>query len=107
MGDETVSGPEVNRIRDLHVDIDEAVMESYGWQDIDLNYGYYDSISGSRYTVSPEAQAEVLDRLLELNHQRYAEEVGAGLHQDAGATPPPKTRTRRDPDAQMLFEEGE
>ena len=85
-------------------------MESYGWQDIDLNYGYYDSISGSRYTVSPVAQVEVLDRLLELNHQRYAEEVEAGLHQGAGATlatTPAKQRTRRDPDAQMLFEEGE
>ena len=33
-----------------------------------------------RYTLGPAARTEVLDRLLELNHERYAEEVAAGLH---------------------------
>lgn len=33
-----------------------------------------------RFTVSPEAKDELLDRLLELNHERYAVEVAAGLH---------------------------
>lgn len=33
-----------------------------------------------RFTVSPEAKDELLDRLLELNHERYAAEVAAGLH---------------------------
>jgi hypothetical protein len=35
---------------------------------------------GIRYTISETARREVLDRLLELNHQRYAEEVAQGLH---------------------------
>ncbi|HMQ35141.1 MAG TPA: hypothetical protein PKD53_30765, partial [Chloroflexaceae bacterium] len=35
-------------------------------------------------TISEAARREVLDRLLRLNHERYAEEVEAGLH-DKGA----------------------
>jgi len=35
---------------------------------------------GDRFTISEAARREVLDRLLELNHQRYAEEVAQGLH---------------------------
>jgi hypothetical protein len=35
---------------------------------------------GRRFTVSERARRELLDRLLELNHKRYAEEVKAGLH---------------------------
>ena len=33
-----------------------------------------------RYTVGPAARQEILDRLLGLNHERYAAEVAAGLH---------------------------
>jgi hypothetical protein len=33
-----------------------------------------------RFTIHPNARAEILARLLALNHQRYAEEVAAGLH---------------------------
>ena len=36
---------------------------------------------GERFTLSEPARREVLDRLLALNHQRYAEEVKAGLHE--------------------------
>ena len=32
-----------------------------------------------RFTVSPAARTELLDRLLDLNHERHAEEVAAGL----------------------------
>jgi hypothetical protein len=31
--------------------------------------------------VGPVARQEILDRLLELNHERYAAEVAAGLHE--------------------------
>lgn len=36
--------------------------------------------ASDRYTVSPAAKEELLDRLLALNHERYAAEVAAGLH---------------------------
>ena len=35
---------------------------------------------GVRYTISEPARREVLERLLLLNHERYAKEVEQGLH---------------------------
>ena len=34
-----------------------------------------------RFTISEAARREVLQRLLRLNHERYAEEVKQGLHE--------------------------
>lgn len=44
------------------------------------------------HAVSPEARQELLDRLLELNHQRQAEEVAAGLHEKRPGTKKSKAR---------------
>ncbi|WP_406726422.1 hypothetical protein WJ438_19675 [Streptomyces sp. GD-15H] len=33
-----------------------------------------------RFTIAPQIQTEILDRLLELNHARYKEELDKGLH---------------------------
>jgi WD40 repeat protein len=42
----------------------------------DPDHGYYDCGSlGRRFTVSPEARRQMLDWLLELNHERYADEA--------------------------------
>ncbi len=38
-----------------------------------------------RFTISEPARREVLQRLLKLNHERYAEEVKQGLHGKKGA----------------------
>src|SRR3712207_8080751 len=40
--------------------------------DVDLDHGFYDTRQGVRYTIGPAARQEILDRLLELNHERYA-----------------------------------
>jgi hypothetical protein len=56
------------------------VRDAYGWSDLDLDHGFHDTPQGLRFTLGPTARTEVLDRLLELNHQRYAEEFAAGLH---------------------------
>jgi hypothetical protein len=73
-------------LRRIHQLIDEAAVRAYGWVDLldrGLDHGFRESgLAGdSRYTVAPAVQTEILDRLLELNHQRYAEEVAAGLHE--------------------------
>ncbi len=67
-------------LRRIHVAIDEEVMRCYGWTDLDLDHGFHDTRQGVRYTVGAAARQEILDRLLELNHARYADEVAAGLH---------------------------
>lgn len=73
------------RLRELHRELDCAVRDAYDWQDLDLDHGFHETSQGVRYTIGPAARTEVLDRLLELNHQRYAEEVAAGLHDKKGA----------------------
>jgi len=60
--------------------MDEAVAVAYGWSDLALEHGFHHTKQGLRYTISEAARREVLGRLLTLNHQRYAAEVAAGLH---------------------------
>ena len=74
------SNPHIGELRRLHVEMDQAVVVAFGWQDLDLSHGFHETKQGIRYTISEAARREVLDRLLALNHQRYAEEVAAGLH---------------------------
>jgi hypothetical protein len=75
--DHEVADVEVQHLRSLHVQVDEAVCAAYGWDDLDLEHDHYDTRQGLRWTVSPAARVEILDRLLELNHSRYAEEQAA------------------------------
>nr|WP_240898473.1 DNA methyltransferase [Agromyces luteolus] len=72
----TVQGDaDVDLIRSIHVQIDEAVMEAYGWTDIPLEHGFHTYRQMERWTVSPAARVEILDRLLEENHRRAAIEA--------------------------------
>lgn len=57
-----------------------------GGADLDLGHGFHTTAQGIRYTrvrfaISEPALRQVLGRLLELNHARYAAEVAAGLHE--------------------------
>lgn len=72
---------DIARLRALHVELDQAVAAAYGWHDLDLGHGFHPTKQGERYTLSETARRTVLDRLLALNHQRYEEEVKAGLHE--------------------------
>jgi hypothetical protein len=62
---------EVQHLRDLHAEIDHAVLRAYGWDDLDPQIGHHPTKIGVRWTVSREARFELLDRLLEENHRRY------------------------------------
>jgi hypothetical protein len=68
------------RLRMLQVAMDKVVATAYGWNDLDLGHGFYETKQGGRFTISEPARRTVLDRLLALNHQRYEEEDKAGLH---------------------------
>jgi len=71
---------DIQTLRELHGSIDQEMAIAYGWQDLDLGHGFHKTKQGDRFTISETARREVLDRLLELNHQRYAKEVAQGLH---------------------------
>ncbi|KPA11249.1 hypothetical protein MHK_008560 [Candidatus Magnetomorum sp. HK-1] len=72
-------------MRELHKQMDEIVLQAYGWQDINLTHDFYEvdylpENDRIRYTISPKARKEILQRLLKLNHEIYEQEVKAGLH---------------------------
>ena len=70
----------IHKLRNLHITMDQAVAAAYGWTDLDLGHGFHETKQGVRFTISEPARREVLQRLLKLNHERYAEEVRQGLH---------------------------
>ena len=75
VNDREVSGvrdSDVARLREIHVELDRAVMAAYGWTDVPLDHGFHTYRKMERWTVSPAARIEILDRLLEENHRRAA-----------------------------------
>ena len=76
--DETAA--DIARLRELHVEMDRAVAAAYGWEGLVLGHGFHETPQGVRFTIDQDVRWEVLDRLLELNHARHAEEIRAGLH---------------------------
>jgi hypothetical protein len=101
--DEGVRDEDIGRLREIHVEVDEAVREAYAldeerepeireyekrvasaplpaWREIGLGHGFHETRQGVRFTISPQARIDVLDKLLALNHYRYEQEVRKGLH---------------------------
>jgi hypothetical protein len=81
--DHNCTDADIVELREIHRAIDESVVRAYGWDDLlatGLDHGFHDTRQGPRYTIGPVVRQEILDRLLELNHERYAAEVKAGLH---------------------------
>ena len=83
--DPTKNDSELEEMRKLQREIDEAVRDAYGWSDIDLGHGFHEvgylpANDNVRYTISEPARIEILKRLSALNRQRWEEEEAAGLH---------------------------
>jgi hypothetical protein len=103
--DPNETSADIQKLRQLHVEMDNAVAAAYGWADLDLDHGFHPTKQGVRYTISEPARRDVLARLLKLNHERYAEELKQGLHEKKK---PKATKGKRKPqsaDVQMLFGE--
>ena len=82
-------------LRRLHVELDTAVRDAYGWQDLPLEHDFYEvetlpENDRVRYTISPAARKELLKRLLAENHRRAAAESATSIS--------PKTKSRRKSD---------
>jgi hypothetical protein len=61
---------DVDRLREIHVEIDEATASAYGWDDVLLNHGFHSFRQVQRWTIGPAARVECLDRLLLENRNR-------------------------------------
>jgi len=86
---------DILKLRQLHKEMDEAVLVAYGWSKhsedpalagsgIDLEHDFHEvdylpENNRIRYTISEKARKEVLRRLLKLNHEIHEEEVKKGL----------------------------
>jgi hypothetical protein len=79
--------PDIARLRELHANMDRAVLRAYGWDDLadraDPEFIEQDADEGkapkTRLDWPAEFKDEVLARLLALNATRAAEERAAGL----------------------------
>jgi len=109
VNDSSVEAEEVVALREAHVELDRAVLATYGWSDLEPGHGFFETEQGVRFAMDPLVTAEVLDRLLELNHARYADEVSRGLHGKQGASGQLGSRKRAATDGEgegdaVLFE---
>jgi len=111
------TSPEIMKLRELHAAMDRAVLDAYGWTDLNpaceflLDYEEEeDEDSGRRkkpwrYRWPDDFRDEVLARLLELNEQRAEEERIAGIVAEAetskGAGKTKKTKKAK-PDSPKL-----
>ena len=80
VNDPDYADDDIARVREIHVELDKAVMDAYGWDDVELDHGFHTYRQMRRWTVSPAARVEILDRLLEENLRRAAAQ---------GEAPPP------------------
>ena len=78
--DSSCSDDDISRLRTLHIELDLAVLGAYSWADLDLEHDFRATDEGQRFTIDDSVRVELLERLLELNHARYANEEAAGLH---------------------------
>ncbi|AGJ54073.1 hypothetical protein OG795_25625 [[Kitasatospora] papulosa] len=95
---------DIAELRRIHEEIDRATVEAYGWYDLlddsgqtphadpthetfPLDHGFHETDQGTRYTIGLLARTEIIDRLRQLNHQAYADEVHLGLHKKPAKHP--------------------
>jgi len=90
--DPTETTPQIEKLRQLHRQMDNTVAKAYHWQDLPLDHNFHPTKQGQRYTISETARREILDRLLQLNHQRHATETQQGHHTKKTKTKPKTPR---------------
>jgi hypothetical protein len=95
---------EIERLRELHADMDRSVLHAYGWDDIPtaceflLDYEIDEAARGTkkkpyRYRWPDEVRDEVLARLIALNAKQAADELRSG-QAAAGPARPAAARKR-------------
>ncbi len=112
--DRECDDPDITELRSIHEEIDHATIAAYGWHDlldptgqtppadpthltVPLDHGFHETDQGTRYTIGLLARTEIIDRLRQLNHQTYADEVFLGKHKKPKKHPdmPPASANAR------------
>ena len=93
--------PDILKLRDLHSEMDNAVLAAYGWTDIDTTCEFILDYEDEEDTTTPDSHKksrkkpyryrwtqathdEVLARLLDLNQKRYDQEMIGGKKAEKG-----------------------
>ena len=74
----TCDDPSVLRLRQLHEEMDRAVLDAYGWFDIEVPS--FCPVNAEERAVAEAFNDDVIDRLYVLNAERAAEEERQGLN---------------------------
>lgn len=77
--DPTAEDPRTTELRERHIELDGAVRDAYGWNDLELGHDFHMTRYGTFFTVSTSARFELLMRLLELNFEQYADQTSRPL----------------------------
>ena len=77
--DQSENSENIVRLRELRVQMDDAVANAYGW-DEGLEHGFHQGKKTIRFGLSDLVRRTVLQHLLKLNHQRFEQESLKGLH---------------------------
>ncbi len=85
--DQSETAADIVRLRELHAEMDRAVLEAYGWRDLAARAASIfldesnedDPAYQGRLFWPSDFRDEVLGRLLALNAERHAEEVRLGI----------------------------
>lgn len=77
--DPTIDTLEIRELRDKQLELNNAILTAYGFDDLEPNYGFHQvgylpEGKSTRFTVSEEAREEVLYRLAMLNKARHEAE---------------------------------
>jgi hypothetical protein len=93
-------------LRRLHVELDTAVRDAYGWHDLPLEHDFHEvetlpENDRVRYTISAAARKELLKRLLAENHRRAAAESAA-----EALTPPSAKKGAKRPRRKASSDDG-
>lgn len=105
----SISSPDIESLRRLQIELNEAVLSSYGFDDLGLEHGFHEVAylpegKNTRFTISEEAREELLYRLAMLNKSKH-EAQSRNLQ---SKTAPKSVRRKTAPEAVMqggLFDE--
>jgi len=64
--------PDINRLRELFVELDTMTLSLFEWGDIEPTYDFRERNNLTRFTVDSISRDEILHRLLKENHRRAA-----------------------------------
>jgi hypothetical protein len=103
--DHSENDQEIQSLRELHISVDLAVADSYGWTDVKFDHDFYELKQGIRFSISEESRVIVFRRLLKLNSQLHQEEVNKGHEKAASRTRVQAARKiNKSPDKPTLFD---